>query len=515
MRVATCPPWPEPTRPPPLPPREQLRRACGAGDLQRVQELHTEQGVSLTGADNRSRQPIHFAAQGGHLAVVQWLHAQGVSLTAPTNNGDQPIHFAAAGGHLAVVQWLHRQPGVSLTADAINGRQPIHDAAFGGHLAVVQWLHCQGVDASAATANGDTPLTLARRAGHDAVVNWLEGLPDQAPPPQAPPPPPAAVTIGTVVQQGRGAQAASIAVPDLALGTLVIGDPGSGKTWLLKQIIASCAEQLPSLKQIVVLDLKGDITQMVRGAPGGDGAFDQCVDVCVYTLGSDMGLPGTLSPFNRTLELNSFDLKTIEGKRRFYTLATDVAADVLSGTVCLDKNGNARLEGGFDMPTVRQVSGNHGVTVPDKQKIASSLIDSVRKIFFKCKEADASVPTSYEELLRELNQADKPHVGPENDVKPARKIVMGPVTQDDLKAVKREIEVRMDPSGGLELLYQPIKGNEAQPRDDDVYPLDPSTFLGAREDGTHVKLSIVNLALLGSGYGVDTIRTRKPVESES
>jgi len=122
----------------------------------------------------------------------------------------------------------------------------------------------------------------------------------------------------------------------------------------MKQLIASCAVQLTSLKEIIVLDLKGDLTQMIRGT---DVAFDQDVDVCVYTVGSDMGLPGTLSPFNRTLELNSFDLTTREGKSGFFNLATDVAADVLSGTVCLDKTGNARLEGGFDMPTARNASG--------------------------------------------------------------------------------------------------------------------------------------------------------------
>jgi len=88
----------------------------------------------------------------------------------------------------------------------------------------------------------------------------------------------------------------------------------------------------------------------------------------------------------------------------------------------------------------------------------------------------------------------------------ARPIVMGPVSQEDLDAVKREIEVRMDPSGGLNLLYEPIKGNEAAPSDDDVYPLDASTFCGPREAGKRVKLSILNLALLGNGYGAETMR---------
>lgn len=39
-----------------------------------------------------------------------------------------------------------------------------------------------------------------------------------------------------------------------------------------------------------------------------------------------------------------------------------------------------------------------------------------------------------------------------------------------------------------------------------MYPLDPSTFWGAREAGKRVKLSIINLALLGDGYGAGTMR---------
>ena len=116
-------------------------------------------------------------------------------------------------------------------------------------------------------------------------------------------------------------------------------------------------------------------------------------------------------------------------------MATDVAADILSGTVCLDKKGNARLEGGFEMPTRKNMSGQHGVLASDGQKIGSSLIDAVLKILYKCKEAGESVPTSYEELLRELEQADKPYIGPANGQKPARPILMGPITQEDLNIV--------------------------------------------------------------------------------
>ena len=43
--------------------------------------------------------------------------------------------------------------------------------------------------------------------------------------------------------------------------------------------------------------------------------------------------------------------------------------------------------------------GCDGVRAADDKKIASALIDSVRKVFFKCKEAGGSVPTSFEQLL--------------------------------------------------------------------------------------------------------------------
>ena len=39
-----------------------------------------------------------------------------------------------------------------------------------------------------------------------------------------------------------------------------------------------------------------------------------------------------------------------------------------------------------------------------------------------------------------------------------------------------------------------------------LQPLDASTFCGPREAGKRVKLSIINLALLGNGYGAETMR---------
>jgi hypothetical protein len=66
-----------------------------------------------------------YAAEGGHLAVLQWLRANGCPWDAFT------CSVAAAGGHLAVLQWAHTN-GCPWDADTCSY------AGEGGHLAVLQ-----------------------------------------------------------------------------------------------------------------------------------------------------------------------------------------------------------------------------------------------------------------------------------------------------------------------------------------------------------------------------------------
>jgi hypothetical protein len=97
--------------------------------------------------------PCAQAALGGHLSVLQWLHAIGRPWDENTCSN------AACGGHLSVLQWLHANgcPWYENTCSK---------AARGGHLSVLQWFRANGCPWYELTCSQ------AARDGHLALLQW-------------------------------------------------------------------------------------------------------------------------------------------------------------------------------------------------------------------------------------------------------------------------------------------------------------------------------------------------------
>jgi len=53
--------------------------------------------------------PIHYAAQRGHLSVVEYLVNQKADINARAKDDWTPLHYAAENGHLSVVEYLVNQ----------------------------------------------------------------------------------------------------------------------------------------------------------------------------------------------------------------------------------------------------------------------------------------------------------------------------------------------------------------------------------------------------------------------
>jgi hypothetical protein len=107
------------------------------------------------------------AAEGGHVAVLQWLRAT-YDCTCTSGPGLSCV-AAARAGQLAVVQWLRAN---GCDCESVRAYWA---AAKGGHLPVLQWLRANGCewDRPDALAGVDGACFLAARGGHLTVLQWL------------------------------------------------------------------------------------------------------------------------------------------------------------------------------------------------------------------------------------------------------------------------------------------------------------------------------------------------------
>lgn len=117
----------------------------------------------LDARDGWGRTPLHWAAAGGHTAVVEALLARGANLRAADRWGCRPIHLAAEHGHLDVVELL-LDAGADPAATLKNGKSVLHLAAHSGDLNLVERLMRRG-------ATFD--VFAAARLGHANVLSEM------------------------------------------------------------------------------------------------------------------------------------------------------------------------------------------------------------------------------------------------------------------------------------------------------------------------------------------------------
>ncbi|MDR3179547.1 MAG: ankyrin repeat domain-containing protein, partial [Holosporaceae bacterium] len=130
--------------------------------------------ADVIAVDRNECAPLHYAAMGGYLEVVNALLAkEEVGVNAVDYYTRMPLHYAAMGGYLEVVNALLAKEEVGVNAVDYYTRTPLHYAAENCHLEVVNALLAKEEDVNAADHDTRTPLHLAAKKGHVVVVNAL------------------------------------------------------------------------------------------------------------------------------------------------------------------------------------------------------------------------------------------------------------------------------------------------------------------------------------------------------
>lgn len=155
----------------------KLRKAAAWGDVSKVKDL-VARGCDLRGADGLGYTALHYAAQAGHLDVVNAICDKD-TLEGADKQGWTPLIVAAANGHVKVVDRLLAL-GANASATTDYGRTALHWAAAKGRADCVVTLLKKGGDVKAADRAGMTPLHLAAEHGHVAACVKLAAKNDKA-----------------------------------------------------------------------------------------------------------------------------------------------------------------------------------------------------------------------------------------------------------------------------------------------------------------------------------------------
>jgi ankyrin repeat protein len=138
-----------------------LHFAAQNGDIAVVQFL-IEHGADIKAQDTVfSRTPLHFAAENGNLDTVKYLAEHGAEIQDKDGYGATALHYAAKNNKLDVIKYLVSKK-MDYTAKDVRGWSAMHYAAEGGGIDVIKYLLAKGLNINELNNAGRTPFFFAR-----------------------------------------------------------------------------------------------------------------------------------------------------------------------------------------------------------------------------------------------------------------------------------------------------------------------------------------------------------------
>lgn len=174
-----------------------LHLAAQHGHTQVAHELLNElPNLVVQGDTDTGNTPLHYAAQAGHLPMIELLLARGADVNAKNSFLQTPLHLAASWNESSVVHRL-LECGADPLAEDAEGTTPLEQArlqdhvelweamlgsrlrraaAAGDMMAVLSSLHAGASIEHKEDTSGDTVLHVAARAGQSEVISEILSL---------------------------------------------------------------------------------------------------------------------------------------------------------------------------------------------------------------------------------------------------------------------------------------------------------------------------------------------------
>eukprot|EP00823_Brevimastigomonas_motovehiculus_P004852 TRINITY_DN3313_c0_g1_i1.p1 TRINITY_DN3313_c0_g1~~TRINITY_DN3313_c0_g1_i1.p1 ORF type:complete len:375 (-),score=56.17 TRINITY_DN3313_c0_g1_i1:9-1133(-) len=157
-----------------------MAKACGFRQLNCVQLLLEKNASPSKPYPFHEYTPLHFAALGGSVPIMQMLVSRGANVNQLTNRDNcgthncwTPLHFASDEGHLEAVQFLYSS-GARVDQVDREGETPLGFASEHGRWEVVKWLVNNGADITTRRREL-TPTQWALYRGNTEIIEFLVG----------------------------------------------------------------------------------------------------------------------------------------------------------------------------------------------------------------------------------------------------------------------------------------------------------------------------------------------------
>jgi ankyrin repeat protein len=137
--------------------------------LKAAQALIAWPKTNVEARNAQDESPLMMAALKGHTALAKELVKRGADVNKP---GWAPLHYAATGGHLEMMELLLEHHAF-IDAESPNGTTPLMMAAQYGSVQAVKLLLEAGADTDMKNKLGLTAIDFANRSGRAEVAGLI------------------------------------------------------------------------------------------------------------------------------------------------------------------------------------------------------------------------------------------------------------------------------------------------------------------------------------------------------
>ena len=156
--------------------RTPLHYAAVGGSLPVVQYLITVGHCNPATLGLNNSTLLHYACVGGHMNIINYLitELQCDPTVHSNDDGCLPLHVTCQYGHLKLTKFLINEKNCDPKIRDLNGWTLLHYASIGGHMNIIEYLitelHC---DPTIRNNYSSLPLHIACRHGHLNITNFF------------------------------------------------------------------------------------------------------------------------------------------------------------------------------------------------------------------------------------------------------------------------------------------------------------------------------------------------------